>query len=309
MLNLETSPRNYFPSVYDEVLEIDKLANAEDKVFKEALAHLNTLWRNSFIVTNDIDAITQHEKVLGIVLDPNEKDGLTDEEYLDFRRERVLNRFRMIPEFTMPWLRARLDSLLGAGNWVYSIDFDKRELVVETVEKSAVWLHELSVTVHHAKPATLLFVSRPLQVFRILVNETVSKRDRTDNYRLGTWKLGNLPFSQFSEPEVAKMADTPSIQPLLLEKLATFTADDVKSVLVNNTHKISNFISKSATGGMVSIEYEVYASHGLGEITNVKLLDALDHTLAEITVSIDNTFNVRMRHNIHIEEGLNAETA
>lgn len=314
MINLDTSPRQYFPSVYDKVVEIDELAKAEDCIFKEALNHLDNLWKNSFVATCNAEGITHYEKVLGIVLNPAEADGFTEEAYLNFRRDRVLNRFATIPVFTMPWLRARLDTLFGIRHKDYELyinrtdDGSVKELVVETTEKSTAWLHEVSVTINHIKPANLVFISRPSQAFNVLVTETVSKRVRTNNYKLGSWKLGNLPFSQFSDEEVAKMADTPSIQARLLNKLATFTADDVQSVLINGTHKISTFINKSSEGGNVSIEYEVYASLGLGEITSVQLLDAANQPLADITVSIDNTFNVRMRHKIHFEEGINAET-
>ena len=300
MLNLDTSPRKYFPSVYDGVLEIDELANAENGVFVDALSELNSLWRNSFIAKCDEVGIAQYEKVLGIIPD------LTLED-LEFRKNRVLNRFAMIPAFTMPWLRARLDELLGAGNWVYSIDFGKRELVVETIESSSIWLHEVSVTINHVKPANLVFISRPLQALTILVNEEVSKSVRTDNYLLGTWKLGNLPFANLSSEEVVKMADTPSIQQSLLTQLAEFTADDIKSVLVNDKHRITTFIDKSNNGSLAVIEYEVFANAGLDTITNVKLLDALDRPLVNMALDIDNTFNVRMRHQIHIREGINAE--
>lgn len=310
MDKLDTSPRKYFPSVYDEILEIDEISNAEDNIFRDALSHLDKLWKNSFVHTCDADGVAHYENVLGITLVPNEEQGLTAEEYLAFRKTRVINRLASIPSYTMPWLRGRLSELLGPypEKWFYTIDFAKRELVVNIPESSGIWAHEVSVTINQVKPANLVFVSRPIQEFKILVGETVSKSVRTNNYKLGSWKLGNGPFSQFSDAEVAKMASANSIQPSLLGKLATFTAADVKSVLINDKHSITDFILKSASNGTVSIEYEVFASAGLGEITNIKLLDALNVPLANITVSIDNTFNVRLHHNIEIMEGVNAET-
>lgn len=309
-LELDTSPRKYFPSVYDEVLEIDELSNAEDFVFKEALSHLDTLWKNSFVRTCNTDGIADYERILGITLVEGEEQGLTAEEYLEFRKARVINRLASIPSYTMPWLRGRLSELLGPypQAWFYTIDFAKRELVINIPESRGIWAHEVSVTINQVKPANLVFVSRPIQEFQISVNETVSQSVRTNNYLFGGWRLGNGPFAQFSTPEVAKMANTPSIQPLLLGKLASLTASDVKSVLVNNQLTITDFILKTSTNGTVAIEYEVFASHGLGEITNIKLLDAMNQPLADITVSIDNTFNVRLHHNIEIMEGLNAET-
>ena len=314
MLELDTSPKKYFPSVYDEILEIDKITDIEDKLFKDARSRLDNLWKNAFVATCNAEGIAHYEKVLGIVLNPVESEGFTEEDYLNFRRDRILNRFATIPVFTMPWLRARLDTLFGIRHKEYELyinrtaNGDVKELIVETTEKSTAWLHEVSVTINHVKPANLVFISRPSQAYLLFVNETVSKSVRIDNYRMGTWKLGNLPFSQFSESEVAKMAESPSIQARLLNKLAAFTADDVKAVLINNTHKLTDFIDKSSVGDNTFIEYEVYASLGLGAITNIKLLDALDQPLANMTVSIDNTFNVRMSHKIHFEEGINAET-
>lgn len=304
MLELDTSPRKYFPKVYDEVLEIDELSNTENEVFKEALARLNDLWKNSFVITCDEVGIAKYEKVLNIIPDPATED-------LMFRRNRVLNRFSMIPAFTMPWLRVRLDELLGAGNWAYTIDYANHEFVVETVEQSQVWLHEVSATIHQVKPASLTFISRPMQQFILLVNEDVEQQTRVKSYQMGLWKLGEEPFAVYSDSEEIKMAETPSIQPALLRHLATFTASDVASVLVNDKVEIprADFIRANSEGELTCIEYEVRASEGLGTITNAKLRDNLGNVLTSINVSIDNTFNVRMRHNIRFKEGTNAETA
>lgn len=303
MLTLDTSPRKYFPKVYDGTLEIDELALAEDHLFKQALQSLDNLWKNSFITKSDESGVEMYEKVLGIIPKPAVED-------LEFRKERILNRFAMIPSFTMPWLKLRLDELLGKGRWDFSIDYAKRELVIEAVEDSSLWLHEVSVTIHQIKPANMIFISRPLQSFNVLVNETISKSVRTDNYKLGLWTLGLRPFTEFSAEEVVKVAGTPSIQAALLRHVATFTAQDVASVLLNNTLRIprTNFIRASSDESLVHIEYEVYASSGLGTITNVKLQDSLGETLVEIPVAIDNAFNVRMNHKIRFQEGINAET-
>ena len=300
MLQLDTNPRELFPKFYDGILEIDELSKAENVLFKDALEELNTLWKNSFIIHCNEEGIAKYEKVLGIVANPAVED-------LTLRKNRVLNRFATIPFFTMPWLRARLDDLLGRGNWTYSIDFEKRELVVETVEASSVWLHEVSVTIHQVKPANMIFVSRPFQAFHILANESVSRSIRTDHYRLGTWKLGVKPFAEYSDMEEIKMADTPSIQPELLRQVAAFTRDDIGAVLINNILRIEkkDFISASTEENLVKIEYEVPASEDLETITNVKILDVLGRILVDTTVAIDNTFNVRMNHKIRFEEGVN----
>lgn len=303
MLEIDTSPRKYFPKVYDNTLEIDEIALAEDHLFKEALQSLDSLWKNSFILTCDESGIELYERILKIIPNPTT-------ESLTFRKNRVLNRFAMIPSFTMPWLKVRLDELLGKGNWGYEINYARRELIIEIASTSSAWLHEIGVTVHQVKPANMVFLSRPLQAFNLLVSDEVSIQNRIDHYRLGTWSLGSKPFTEFLNEEVVKMAETPSVQSALLRHVAAFTAQDVASVLVNNTYRIprSKFIDASSSEGLVHIEYEVLSGEGLGTITNVKLQDSLGETLIEMNVVIDNTFNVRMNHKIRFQEGINAET-
>ena len=100
------------------------------------------------------------------------------------------------------------------------------------------------------------------------------------------------------------MAETPTIKEPLLNQTAWFAAGIVTSVLVNNSVVITDFIRKSSNNNVSIIEYEVFASHNLGTIKNVKLRDAFNNILAEMNVNIDNTFNVRMNHKILFEEGI-----
>ncbi len=306
MQQLDTSPRKYFPKVYDGVFEIDELSNVEDELFKTALERLNILWRNGYLATCDVSGIERYENMFGIVANP-------EIETLEFRRSRLVERFSVFPSYTMPWLRVRLDEMLGAGNWSAFVDFAKRELVIETVEAASttVWTHEVSVTINRIKPANLVFISSPMNAVKVLVNEEVLTSKVQFNYKLGAWALGVKPFAEYTEEEVIKMADAQSIQQAMLDNVARFTATDVAYALINDKYSIprENFIEAASSGCLARIHYEIPASAELGTITNVKLQDASKNTLAEINVVIDNSSNVRMNHKIRFEEGTNAETA
>lgn len=304
MNQLDTSPRRYFPKVYEGVVEIDALASTEDFLFKTALEKLEVLWRNGYFASCDVDGIARYENMLGIVANP-------EIETLEFRRSRLVNRFSVFPQYTMPWLRTRLDDLLGAGNWDAYVDTDKRELVVETIASDELWTHEVAVTINQIKPATLIFISAPMQFSGVLANEETTAEDVKFNYVLGSWALGVSPFTEYGTEEVASMAETPTIQPELLKHVARFTASDIAFALINDSHEIprADFIEATSTDNLAKIRYEVFASVGLGAITNIKLLDVDKNLLAEINVVIDNSANVRLSHKIKFEEGTNAETA
>jgi len=301
---LDTSPRKLFPRVYDGVVEIDELSNAEDTLFKTALENLDALWRNGFFATCDASGVEAYEEMLGITPNPNI-------ETLEFRRNRLLNRFAVFPSYTLPWLRTQLDAMLGSGNWDAYVDYSKYELIIETLDSTAVWTHEVAVTINQIKPANLIFISSPMQLTRILANEEVAFTAVQHYYKLGSWTLGSKPFAKYLEEEVIKVAGTPSIQPELLRHVARFTVDDIAFVLINDTLSISkeNFLEATATENLAKVRYEIPANTVQGTISNIKLQDASKNTLAEITVAINNASTVRMSHKIKFEEGINAETA
>ena len=295
----QTSPRNLFPSIFDGVREIDELSKVENASFATALAKLTQTWNNQFIMTCDASGIEMFERVLGIMANP-------EVESLDFRRTRVRNRFSQVPPFTMPWLRTKFNDMFGEGNWSAEVDFANRILSIEAVSENASWAHEISVTITKIKPANLTFVNRPKLAVRINTAETISLSHRQNNYRLGvSWYLGSTPFANYSDPEVIKMASTPSIQPNMLNALAAFTADEIASVLVNDTYVISraSFKAISSTAATTTLEYEVPNGAVDGPITNVKVRNANGDVLAVGNLYVDSTYAASLKHTFTFKEG------
>ena len=181
----------YFPTIYSGVRETDELALAENPLFDKAIFELDRLWANKFILTAGVDGIEDFEVVLGILANPELED-------LEFRRARVLHRWSLTSPFTMPYLRMKLDELLGVGNWSYELHFNEYEFVIEAPAIDPAWGHEISVMVTAIKPANIIFVSRPVVEEAVLVSEQISMRRNMFhwNYPLNsTWQLGRLPFA------------------------------------------------------------------------------------------------------------------
>ena len=296
---LPTSPREHFPSIYDNVLEIDELSKTENKLFSIALEKLNQVWSNQFIATSDISGIENYEKMLDIVANPAT-------ESLEFRRSRVANRFSMSPPFTMPWLRLKFDELFGVGNWSANVDFATRTLSIEAVVSDAAWAQEVSVTITQIKPANLVFISKPRLPQRIVVSEQVETAKRINNYKLGvSWFLGNTPFSSLLNSEVIKVASVSSIKEGMLNALAAFAADEVVSVLINGTLEITSdaFTGAVSVGNVTTIEYMVPSAQLEDPITSIKLYGSNSTLLAEAAVYIDSTYDVSLKHTFTFKEG------
>ena len=97
------------------------------------------------------------------------------------------------------------------------------------------------------------------------------------------------------------MPELKSVQQAMLNGAASFVADDVAAVLINDTVKVSNFKLKQADDNVVSIEYEVVPSM-TRLITDIKLLRADDTVLTQSAVYVPVTQTVVSKHTITVKE-------
>src|SRR5699024_7642842 len=114
----------YFPLLYENILEIDTLVEAENSILDKLNAEINRVKDNEYIVTADKETIKRYEILLRIT------DG--DDKDLEFRRQRVLNRLAMNMPFTLRTLKQKLNELIGKGNYVVSVDNENYTLIVES---------------------------------------------------------------------------------------------------------------------------------------------------------------------------------
>jgi hypothetical protein len=290
--------KRYFPRFYDGYVEIDAIIDTEDKAFEEIGVNFRRAINNQFIKLADETGISAYEVLFDVIADPST-------ETLEERRDRLLNRVSVIPYYTTIFLRNRLDSLIGAGLYNLIIDYDNYTLYLESAAKNQLYYNEIAVLMSNIKPCNIVFINMPLVSQQIFVSEQVNVSKLTYNYVLGgQWKLGEKPFISYEDKGIIKGRSTNSMSSLMEAKYRQFTLSEITSVLINNTIRITTFLTKEEVNGEAIIEYIVPQQEQNIEVTNIKLLDKDGLICFESPVYVPVYEDTIMKHNIIIKEGV-----
>lgn len=290
--------KRYFPRFYDGYVEIDAIIDTEDKAFEEIGVNFRRAINNQFIKLADETGISAYEVLFDVIADPST-------ETLEERRDRLLNRVSVIPYYTTIFLRNRLDSLIGAGLYNLIIDYDNYTLYLESAAKNQLYYNEIAVLMSNIKPCNIVFINMPLVSQQIFVSEQVNVSKLTYNYVLGgQWKLGEKPFISYEDKGIIKGRSTNSMSSLMEAKYRQFTLSEITSVLINNTIRITTFLTKEEANGEAIIEYIVPQQGQNIEVTNIKLLDKDGLICFESPVYVPVYEDTIMKHNIIIKEGV-----
>lgn len=290
--------KRYFPRFYDGYVEIDAIIDTEDKAFEEIGVNFRRAINNQFIKLADETGISAYEVLFDVIADPST-------ETLEGRRDRLLNRVSVIPYYTTIFLRNRLDSLIGAGLYNLIIDYDNYTLYLESAAKNQLYYNEIAVLMSNIKPCNIVFINMPLVLQQIFVSEQVNVSKLTYNYVLGgQWKLGEKPFISYEDKGIIKGRSTNSMSSLMEAKYRQFTLSEITSVLINNTIRITTFLTKEEVNGEAIIEYIVPQQEQNIEVTNIKLLNKDGLICFESPVYVPVYEDTIMKHNIIIKEGV-----
>lgn len=290
--------KRYFPRFYDGYVEIDAIIDTEDKAFEEIGVNFRRAINNQFIKLADETGISAYEVLFDVIADPST-------ETLEERRDRLLNRVSVIPYYTTIFLRNRLDSLIGAGLYNLIIDYDNYTLYLESAAKNQLYYNEIAVLMSNIKPCNIVFINMPLVLQQIFVSEQVNVSKLTYNYVLGgQWKLGEKPFISYEDKGIIKGRSTNSMSSLMEAKYRQFTLSEITSVLINNTIRITTFLTKEEVNEEAIIEYIVPQQEQNIEVTNIKLLDKDGLICFESPVYVPVYEDTIMKHNIIIKEGV-----
>lgn len=290
--------KRYFPRFYDGYVEIDAIIDTEDKAFEEIGVNFRRAINNQFIKLADETGISAYEVLFDVIADPST-------ETLEERRDRLLNRVSVIPYYTTIFLRNRLDSLIGAGLYNLIIDYDNYTLYLESAAKNQLYYNEIAVLMSNIKPCNIVFINMPLVSQQIFVSEQVNVSKLTYNYVLGgQWKLGEKPFISYEDKGIIKGRSTNSMSSLMEAKYRQFTLSEITSVLINNTIRITTFLTKEEVNGEAIIEYIVPQQEQNIEVTNIKLLNKDGLICFESPVYVPVYEDTIMKHNIIIKEGV-----
>lgn len=287
--------KSFVPTFYKGIVEMDDIMEAEENVVSIARAEMITAFSNTFVLTADIRGIEMFESMLSIIANPSTED-------LEFRRQRVLNRLSMSPPFTFRFLKHKLNEIIGPDAYKAYIDFDNYTLYVESSATDQNWYSEIEFTINRIKPCNIVFINVPFTAASLNIEERISYGLFTWKYRLRSWKLGEHPFATTEEGGVIKMPEVKSIQPALLNDVANFVADDVASVLINDSIVITDFYAKNVSDNVLSIEYTITPQMA-STVTDIKLRRADGTVITRVAVYVPVTQTIISKHIITVKEG------
>lgn len=138
------------PGIYHTVREFQQIARTEDDEFAQWQENNQKDLDDSFIKTAGEESISIWENEIGIRPD-------VINESIDFRRQRLINRYTIKPPFTMHWLEQQLKQLLGDGFIKLIRD---QALLNLTVQADLVYLpllREFDVTLEAILPMTMQY--------------------------------------------------------------------------------------------------------------------------------------------------------
>lgn len=286
----------YFPRYYEGILETDELIKVENDIWNNLYLLLNKAKNNQFIAYADEGGIYAYEQLFQIVADP-------ETETLEERRFRLLNRIQKLSYYTMIYLRQKLDSLFGKNNYEIEMDYLNYTLYIKSNASNSFIYKESIATINKIKPANIVFINVPFIPTTIEVGEEIYQQKWWWNYILGgKWRVGQKPFISVQNLSKLKSEEVQSLTPLMLNKLKTFTGEEIKAVLINDTYKITTFVQKIITGGYLRIQYNVENWEQIQLITNIKFLDEDDLILSNDPVYIPISSDTMIEHRINIRE-------
>lgn len=281
------------PPYYAEIEDYRQICQAERPTFDEIKQKITRMQRNFSPLTMDLEAIQEWEAILHILANP-------ETETLDFRRYRIINRLSTKPPFTVEFLRRKLDELIGPGLWTLDVDYPNYQITIESSAQPQVYSQEVEFTINRIKPAHIVYIHRAVVVTDMVMGERINRIEYGWNYVLGAWRLGEKPFATVLKDEVVKLESTPSIQPMLLEKLLDFTSASIVNARVNGKIIVSA-IRKNIQDGQLIVTYPVQPTQAT-EITRVELLGTDGIALTDAVVYIPVTDTVTVRHALSIKE-------
>jgi len=127
---MNTDLRKYYHHIYEKVLEMEGLAQAENKAFTILDRETERVEKDQYILTSDELGIEIWERALQIQYNP-------EEDTLDFRKKRILNRLQDRTPITYGVLVKKLNFLLGRNTYELSLEQLVLTLVSHTREKNS----------------------------------------------------------------------------------------------------------------------------------------------------------------------------
>lgn len=287
----------YFPVYYEQILETDELIKTENETLNWLFAVIKQAKLNQFIAYCDERGIYAYEQLFKISSDP-------ENETLEERRFRLLNRVQTLSYFTMNYLRERLDIILGASKYEIEVDYATYTLYIRTSVSSSFLYTEVSTTINNIKPANLVYISIPFITKDVGVNSDVYSQRWWWNYIPTKWVVGEKPIISIQNLIKIKGTAVATLTETLMNALKAYIGTLVTKVLINNTVTQTEFVQKLVTGGYLRIEFKVPTNENITTITNIKLLNNKEQILSNDTVYVPVESDMMIEYRINVKEYL-----
>lgn len=141
----------HLPEYYENIREFGQIAVTEDEEFKLIEEANAEDLADAFVMTASEKSIAIWESEIGIVPDKSS-------ESLDFRKQRLINRYTMKPPFTIRWLEKQLTQLLGNDFIKVDRDDDVEILYVYVNLDSWPILKEFDKTIEAVLPLSMQYI-------------------------------------------------------------------------------------------------------------------------------------------------------
>lgn len=114
------------PEYFRPVLEFQQIMAAHGAALDDLESRLRRLKDNCFVQTADSEALKVYEDLFGLVYRPGET--------LDYRRQRILQKFNTVAPFSYEFLKDRLTEIFGSE---YELDVDSEKCVLKIIVTSS----------------------------------------------------------------------------------------------------------------------------------------------------------------------------
>lgn len=114
---------NQLPTYFRQIIEFQEILRAHGSALDTLDANAMQIAANNYISTCDEETLEMWENLLNIAV----RYGDT----LDFRRDRVLQKFNTIVPFSIGFLNERLTNLFGADGYTLSLNYSTQTLTIK----------------------------------------------------------------------------------------------------------------------------------------------------------------------------------
>lgn len=138
----------YLPEGLRGVRELSAIMDAETPEFSSLSVAQRRMLDDQFVMTASESAIRRYEQMLGI--------PRTTKDSLDDRRLKILVKLNNQLPYSMGWLRNKLDTLFGAGNYEIIRDVHTRKLAIQTDAQFEPLITALHLDLRQSIPANMV---------------------------------------------------------------------------------------------------------------------------------------------------------